>query len=142
MAARRDVPGQLFTTWFLCAVDGHDHAVEDHEFAAGRERGQCRAVCGHVVNIAAAIEPNGPLCRACLACLRPDVACGAAPVAAGRERLFFRRLTRRSQAPASSTPHPHAADLPSRRSDPGSGGSEQHPRATLAPTGRHAERRR
>lgn len=65
---------KIYTTWFRCAVDCRDHAVEDEAFAAGRANGgRCVAVCGHVVEMSAAIVPNGPVCRGCAAVLAPAV---------------------------------------------------------------------
>ncbi|WP_253830072.1 hypothetical protein [Prauserella aidingensis] len=74
-AAPRDAArSKIYTTWFRCAVDGRDHAVEDEAFAAGRASGgRCVAVCGHVVEMSAAIVPNGPVCRGCAAVLAPVV---------------------------------------------------------------------
>lgn len=91
--------GRIYTTWFRCAVDCRDHAVEDEAFAAGRANGgRCVAVCGHVVEMSAAVVPNGPVCRACAAVLAPVV-----PVprrAHGVRRGVVRRLVGRRDGEA------------------------------------------
>ncbi|MEC3982863.1 hypothetical protein [Amycolatopsis sp. H20-H5] len=55
-----------FVLQIRCDTDGYTHAVTDEEFAAGRHKGQFRAICGHVVVASAmTVEPGrlDPLCR-------------------------------------------------------------------------------
>lgn len=139
MAANRGLRDQrLFTTWFLCAVDGRDHAVEDAEFAAGRDRGLCRAICGHLVSVASAAEPNGPLCPVCLTWLRSTAPSATAPREVKQRRALFRCLTRRRQAPVASASCPNEAVPLGGRPDPAPGGGELRSPCALAITGDHA----
>ena len=52
-------------TWMTCAVDRLEHAVTDEEFAAGRQRGCYRAVCGHSVMVRAMVSGPGRRCEEC-----------------------------------------------------------------------------
>jgi hypothetical protein len=59
----------LFVAWYRCALDGHEHAVGDEEFAAGayRQQGRYRAVCGHEVTVDSVLVEPGAACPQCQA---------------------------------------------------------------------------
>lgn len=124
---------KLFTTWFRCAVDGHDHAVEDEAFAAGRARGagEYRAVCGHTVTASAAILPNGPRCSRCHAVLDAQHERNTPRVDqhSGRPGIARRLLARVLPTPAGPARRPRPEFDP--------GGSELPTPSALAPTGSH-----
>lgn len=60
------------STTMTCALDGHDHLVEDQSATAGlvAGHGEYVAVCGHVVTAAPMVTPSGPPCFGCNAARR------------------------------------------------------------------------
>ncbi|TQJ00916.1 hypothetical protein FB471_0567 [Amycolatopsis cihanbeyliensis] len=95
---------RIYTTWFRCVRDGRDHAVTDEEFAAPTAPfpGQYRAICDHLVQIAAAVTPPGQACPHCMDTLRGPAAVEPAPEAAPR---LLARLFRRPRPPRPRTGH-------------------------------------
>ncbi|WP_158886830.1 hypothetical protein [Amycolatopsis anabasis] len=83
---------RLYTTWFRSTSDGKDHAVTDEDFANPLLPGQYRAICDHVVDIAPATAPPGPVCRDCLSVLRGHQLVLVPGSARHRKAGFFSRL--------------------------------------------------
>ncbi|GAA1253226.1 hypothetical protein GCM10009676_45380 [Prauserella halophila] len=138
-ATRATAHRRIYITWFRCAVDGNDHAVEDEAFAAGRAvgAGEYRAICGHVVAMSAAIVPNGPRCCRCFAVLDSHERRNTPRHAeqSARPGIIRRLLGRAIRTPADAPSCPRPGRSP--RPEPGPGGSELHTPSALVPTGIH-----
>lgn len=137
---RDSQPDRLCVTWFLCMIDGRDHAVTDEDFATGRGRGgRCESLCGHLVMTGSAMLSPGPRCVRCHDYLRARASLRTVEerIAPARHRKlgWFHRLLHRSQSPVVSLPRtPPDAVSPERGGRTPTQIGANRARNTVAPT--------